>query len=324
MIPKVIVSPKFDSQKIIFNLPKCDVEVSFDPEISQEYFSLIKALDGTRTITELSSQFVSLSKKNLHEFIDELYSHNIVDDCSLPEGRLGIDVLFEIEDLTNELLYKTLYKNPFWLACQNAKTKGDIPLNVIYGQVIENYHFLFRESYFDAPVLSYVGNLNVRLALNAFFAEEYGHDELLLQSLNSVGITRSQLSMTMPLPETMGLCNALAYWSHNDPLFFFTTLGVLEGKDIKQDSFIEAAIRMGFPSKFIDPVQTHSNINLKGEHGNLTREIFSAIPIIDIETIKRLRSQTYLFVELYDALYTGIWNYYSNPDNKLLRLVNEI
>lgn len=323
MIPKFAFLPQYDDQKVIFNLPEQDVEILLDSS-HEIYTNLLNSIDGKTSIESLYKKFDISNKNNIQKFINQLYQSNVIDDVSFPEGRSGLDVLLELEDLTNELLYKKLYKNIFWQKCQNATAKDDIPINVMYGQVIENYHFLFRESYFDAPVLSYVGNLKIRLAMNAFFAEEYGHDELIIKSLFNIGITRSQLNMTMPLPETMALCNSLAYWSHNDPLFFFTTLGVLEGKDIKQDSFIDAALRMGLDNQFISPVQSHSNINLSGEHGNLTREIFSAIPIIDLETIKRLRAQTYLFIDLYDALYTAVWDYYSNINNPLLRLVDEI
>jgi hypothetical protein len=238
------------------------------------------------------------------------------------EGRSGVDVLLEIEDLSNKLLYKTLYNNIFWKRCMEAEKPGDIPAMVVHGMVVENYHFLFRESYFDAPVLSYVPNTAVRLAMNEFFAEEYGHDELLLQGLNKIGVTREDLAHTVPLPETMALCNALAYWAHNDPLFFFTTLGILEGKDVRQDTFLDAAYRVGADAEFIKPVKAHSDINLKGEHGSLTRKIFWRIPVIDLETVRRLRAQTHLFIEMYDAFYTAIWDHYSAAP-QLLRKIDQ-
>lgn len=323
MLPCIIVQPNLELKKCVFKTPSKNIELHYSEHEKDSIFRLLNAIDGTKPIKKLADDFSSDISFDIESFINEMYSHHIIEDRSFPEGRSGIDALFELEDLANELLYKKLYKNSFWQACQSAKTKEDIPLNVMRGIVIENYHFLHRESYFDAPALSYVGNTNVRLAMNEFFAEEYGHDELLLKSLHSIGITRKELSMTIPLPQTMAMCNALAYWAHNDPIFFFTTFGILEGKDIKQDTFIESAIRIGLEKDFIVPVQAHSNINIKSDHGSLTRKIFYQIPIIDLPTIKRLRSQTYLFIELYDDFYTGIWNHYSNS-SKLIRHLNDI
>ncbi|WP_336600186.1 iron-containing redox enzyme family protein [Paraburkholderia bengalensis] len=235
-------------------------------------------------------------------------------------ARSGLDVLLELEDLANELLYRTLYANVFWEKCTSAGARDDIPLNVVHGMIVENYHFLFRESYFDAPVLSYVANTGVRLAMNEFYAEEYGHDELLLKSLGTLGVTREDLARTVPLPQTMALCNALAFWAHSDPLFFFSTLGILEGKDIKQDSFLDAAYRIGVDPVLLKPVKAHSDINLNGGHGSLTRKIFARIPAINEADVQRMRAQTHLFIELYDQFYAGIWEHYSTSPMLLRKL----
>jgi hypothetical protein len=249
-----------------------------------------------------------------------LKEHGLLHKHVRAKGRTGKEVLLEIEDLSNKLLYKTLYKNVFWKKCSHAQTLNDIPINVVYGLIIENYHFLHRESYFDAPVLSYVSNTAVRLVMNEFYAEEYGHDELILKSLETIGISRDDLSQTAPLPETMALCNALAYWAHNDPLFFYTTLGILEGKDIKQDSFLDAAYRIGVSTELLSPVKAHSDINLNGKHGTLTRKIFSQIPVINEKEFQRMKAQTHLFIELYDQFYSGIWKFYANTDTPLRKI----
>ncbi|WP_320533878.1 iron-containing redox enzyme family protein [Robbsia andropogonis] len=290
---------------------------------SDEASDLLESLAKDRNLSDLSDVLPTRSAEHVRSLINSLASHGIIRPVVPVTGKTGLEALLEIEDLSNRLLYQTLYRNPFWVNCARAEKPGDIPNSVIYGMVIENYHFLFRESYFDAPVLSYVPNTSVRLAMNEFYAEEYGHDELLLEALNHIGISRDDLAHTIPLPQTMALCNSLAYWAHNDPLFFFTTLGILEGKDIKQDSFLDAAYRVAIDPDFIKPVKAHSDINLKGEHGSLTRKIFANIPVVDNETIRRMRTLTYLFIELYDTFYTGVWRHYSTTDD-LLRRVDHI
>ncbi|PYE21307.1 iron-containing redox enzyme family protein [Paraburkholderia silvatlantica] len=290
---------------------------------ADETASLLNSLTEERDVAQLASLLPTRSTEHVHTLVDHLAVHGIIRPVVPSIGRTGLDALLEIEDLSNRLLYQTLYRNEFWINCSNATKPGDIPQSVIYGMVIENYHFLFRESYFDAPVLSYVPNTDVRLAMNEFFAEEYGHDELLLKALNQIGISREDLAHTVPLPQTMALCNSLAYWSHNDPLFFFTTLGILEGKDIRQDSFLDAAYRIGIDSDFLKPVKAHSDINLQGEHGSLTRKIFSKIPVVDNETMRRMRALTHLFIELYDAFYSSVWQHYSST-GELLRRIDKL
>ena len=300
-----------------------EFEIEAGAITADETAGLLDSLAEDRDVDELAGLLPARSRENVRTLMAYLAAHGIIRPVVPSTGKTGLDALLEIENLSNRLLYDTLYRNEFWVNCSKAAKPGDIPEPVIYGMVIENYHFLFRESYFDAPVLSYVPNTNVRLAMNAFFAEEYGHDELLLKSLNQIGISREDLAHTVPLPQTMALCNSLAYWSHNDPIFFFTTLGILEGKDIRQDSFLDASYRVGVDPDFLKPVKAHSDINLKGEHGSLTRKIFSQIPVVDEETMRRLRAQTHLFIELYDAFYSAVWRHYSHA-GELLRHVDRI
>lgn len=282
---------------------------------------LLSLMDGTRAVADLQRLCPPVSEAAILDLIEALDRAAMLDGDAAPDLRSGIDALLEIEDLTNDLLYKTLYRNVFWAKMHEAAP--DTPVNVLYGMCIENYHFLHRESYFDAPVLSYVGNTKVRLLINEFYDEEYGHDEILLRALNSIGISREDLRETMPLPETMALCHALAYLSMYDPVFFFTTLGILEGQELKEgttDSYLSCCKKLRLDRSFWRPIEAHANINLKGNHGSLTRMIFSNIPSIDADTMRRLRSQTHLFVELYDRFYTAIWDYYSRTDTLLRRI----
>lgn len=237
-----------------------------------------------------------------------------------PAGPLsGRELLALVEDVYNRLAMRTLQRNPFWRAMVEAPAR--VPHNVFYGMCIENYHLLFRESYFDAPVLSYPASRQVRFLVNEFYCEEIGHDELLLQALESIGLSRDGLFASVPLDETMALCNALSYWARHDPLFFFTTLGPLEGRDVEIDSYVVAARGKGLPEAFVGPILAHANINKSSKHGLLTREVFDAIPAVSARDAVRILRTTPLFIDVYDRFYAGAWNFYRDSA-ELLRPVD--
>jgi hypothetical protein len=283
----------------------------------------ITRMTGDFTLAELTAAEPGLAPPDVANLVESLDRAGLIDDVEPAHFRRGSEVILEVEDLTEERCAETIYKNPFWQTCLNARRPGDLPEKLALGMVIENWHFLFRESYFDAPVLSYVPNTAVRLLLNRFFSEEYGHDDILLRALNFAGLSREDMADAIPLPATMALCNALAFWAHSDPIFFFTTLGLLEGQGMKHDSFIEACERSGIPDGIVGPLKAHANINLKSSHGNLTRAIFQQIPAIDADTIERIKHQIPLFVDLYDEFYTAVWRYYTS-DAPLLRRVSAL
>lgn len=308
-----------DDDGVVVDRDGLEFVVAVDGVPPADLHRLLSDMDGTRTVDELAA--TAGDPALVADVVAHLDRNALLDDAATPEVRSGLDVLLELEDLAADLQDRIMDRNVFWSTLRNPPP--DLNRNVMYGFVIENYHFLFRESYFDSPVLSYQPSTRIRLLMNEFYAEEYGHDELLLRGLNSIGITREDLADTMPLPQTMAMCNALAYWAMTDPVFFFTTLGILEGKDIKegeQDFFLDACDQLGMDPGFVKPVRAHARINRDGEHGNLTRAIFREVACVDPVTVRRLRAQTHLFYELYDAFYRGVWDFYSTSPTLLRRV----
>jgi hypothetical protein len=281
---------------------------------------VLSQCDGSRTLAQVSALNTALEPQAISEFLDTLAHSNLAYRTDSGEHYLsGDEAILIIEDLQAELLHKTLYANKFWQALQ---TPTEVPANVYYGMAIENFNFLYRESWFDSPVLNYVASEKARLKMNEFYGEEYGHDELIFKALATLGITAEQIRASVPLPETLALCNALAYWAATDPLFFFTTMGILEGKDIEVDSYIIAMQQSGkISDAFIAPILAHANINIGAEHGVLTRELFAEIPVVTLEQLNGMKANTHVFVELYDDFHTAVWEHYANTDT-LLRSVN--
>lgn len=233
----------------------------------------------------------------------------------------GRSLILAVEDLYNRLSAKTLQQNPFWRAL--VDTPELVPDNVYYGMCIENYHLLYRESYFDSPALSFAYSQDLRQRFNQFYSDELGHDRLLLKSLESIGLRESALFCSVPLRETMALCNALSYWARHDPLFFFTTLGPLEGRDVEVDSYVHACRTKGLQDSFVGPIEIHANINKHSEHGLLSRNLFETIPSVSVVDATRILRQTALFVAIYDQFYCAIWDRYRTGKD-LLRAVAEI
>ena len=292
-------------------LTRDGLEFAIEPEESSlaELHTFLAGLDGSRKLLEIQRDFDVPKRARLDLVIADLDRHTLLDDAAPVHARSGSQALMDLEDLANELMEETIYRNVFWVNVHSDA--GQCPPSAFYGLALENYHFLAREALFNSPVLPFVSNTRARHLINEFYISEYGHDELVLRALNAVGISRDVAQDSMPLPQTLALCNALSYWASNDPIFFFATLGVLEGKDTDEDLFIAACERNALPPDFIGPMRQHSNINRNSEHGNLTRLIFAEIPLVDDETMGRLRRQTKLFVKMYDDFYTAIWNHYT-------------
>ncbi|HEX2872053.1 MAG TPA: hypothetical protein VHP33_12370 [Polyangiaceae bacterium] len=297
----------------------------FDVELTglapADFGAIAAQLQGAATVDSIYASLPENLRPHLSTVVRELERMSLLDDMARPAARPALDVLYELEDLTNELLDATVYQNPFWVNLQ-APVLG-FSANVLYGFAIENYHFLARECAFDSPLLSFPGSATIRKMMNDFYVDEHGHDGLVasgIRALDSVGISTDALADSVPLPTTQTLCHALTYWAYSDPVFFLSTLGLLEGKQQKKDSFISACERFGLDERFVAPIRNHANINLKGGHANLSRLIFEHLPPLDAPTVERLRRSTRLFIEIYDRFFSGVWEHYSQAGN-LIRTV---
>lgn len=238
-------------------------------------------------------------------------------DCS------GREFILAFEELMDQQMEQSVQRNKFWTAMREAPE--NVPRPVYWGMCLENYQILAREPLFDGPVLAYPGNHAVRVALNRFYAEELGHDRLLMHSLCSLGLAEDDVRSSIPLPTTWALIDGLAYWARFDPLFFAATLGVLEGREVAEDAFVDAARKKQLPKAFVEPIMGHARINAEGRHGELSREVFAAIDIVNAAEQERLKELLPLFITLYNNFYAGIWEHYSvmadgaSPDGNFLR-----
>lgn len=319
LLPRLVGPAAAEADRLVVDRGDTTFELVLEPEQRDVVHGLLEGMDGTRDVRALAAA-ARIPDTAVEDLVAMLDRHCLVRDAAGATAVSGLDALFEIEDLTNDLLYATLYRNDYWRAITDPG--AEVPPLVLHGTAVENYHFLLREAWFDAPVLSFPASRGVRAVLAEFFAEEDGHDELLLRAILALGPTREDVADTIPLRTTLALCNALAYWSRTDPLFFLTTLGVLEGKDVAVDSFVLACERHGLAESFVGPLRTHAEINLRGGHGNLAREVFARIAGVDRATLDRLLRRTRLFVSLYDQFYQGIWDHYATASTLLRRLAD--
>lgn len=322
MRPRIACKVNIYKEQIILSQDGRDFCFQINGRTRETLQKLFSMMDGTRTISELEQIFFPNNPGAINTILRHLDEQCLLDDAAELRIHSGSGTLLQLETLINELLDDRINKNEFTNKINS--TISDLPINVLYGFVIEQYHFLSQKCYFVSPVLGFQSLKNVRQLINELYCREYGQDELLIEALNAIGISREELAETMPLPETMAMCNGLTYWANFEPLFFFSTLGVLADQTLKNfEIYLKACERFELGDRFIDPIRQLVTTKLRNEQENLTRRIFQEIVHIDKETQQRFRGQTYLFIEMYNNLHTAIWKHYSSTSN-LLRRVSAI
>lgn len=289
------------------------------PVTPDEAYNFLLLLDGKTSIPDIiKKNKTKISCEDATLLIDCLSESGLLTRNLPADFVSGKEAILEIEDVQNRLMDKSIYNNILWEKCA---TPNEVPENVFIGMAIENYHLLSRGSSFDAHALYFHGCRKTRHAMNSVFCSEHGHAEIILSALMLLGMREDDIINSVPLPQTLGLANSLAFWSANDPLFFFSTMEMLEGKEHAVDSYVLAMEKSGkMNPMFVKKIKSHTLINIEQNHTNFGRQLLSNIPVISRDALTKMKRQTHLFVELYDAYYRAIWDHYSRP-NTLLRFI---
>lgn len=289
------------------------------PVDSQSAYDILGQINGETTTRELINQWkAKIEPEDLVQLLDAMQEFGLVlkNNSAYMSGKAA---MLEIEDEQHAWLHALLYKNPLWEALFQPAA---VPKNVYLGMAIETYHLLAHGAVFDSPALSFQGARQTRKEMSEVFCEENGHYEIFLSALMAEGFTKEEIRNSVPLAETKGLINALAFWSANDPLFFFSCMEIIEGKDNEVDTVVNAMERSGKLSpEFVKKIKSHSLVNIEEGHASFGRRLLSGIDVVNPFDVERAIRQTKLFVELYHHFYLAVWEYYSNEHNPVLRTI---
>jgi len=319
--PKLNASINRYQNEIIFSQEGRDFAFQINGQAEKSLHKVLLMMDGTNSLTKLQQTFSSSNPEAINYLVRYLDEKKLLDDASNIKFNSGLDILLELEDLTKELFTKKSTQNKFLFITPDI---SDLSINVIYGFAIEAYHFFANQAYIDASTLSFQGSNQIRQLINQLYCKEYGQEVFLLEALSFVGINNKDLIDVIPLPQTMSICNSLAYWASFDSLFYFSILGFLANQNLTNfNYYLQTCERLNVNSNFIESIRKLI-VNLQNSKlDNISHKIFQQISHIDQQTKQRLRGQIYLFAETYINYHDAILNYYSS-NNSLLRRVSAI
>lgn len=328
MYPRLRADVTIGATQIELHTGREVLEVQPPEELTADALTgLLTRLDGTKSFEE-QAVLADLDSVTLDRILRPALAMGLIDDARQPCASSGLAVFSRLEDTLNRLLEDLVFSGPFWTAILHEPETLDP--RVFYGFGIENWFFLFHEHEFDSAVLSHPASNRMRAMLNEFYHEEHRHDDIVVRAFEPLGIRKSDLIESRPLPTTTALIKMLSWWARTDPLFFMATIGVLEGRldtesedlngRVVYDSFLAACERAQVSTSFVEPMRAHAKVNASHNHGSVSRELFAEVAGVDALSENRWLGKAHLFVETYAAFFNGILAYYRNPHNPLLRI----
>ncbi|MEO1373364.1 MAG: hypothetical protein AAFW70_03370 [Cyanobacteria bacterium J06635_10] len=319
--PKLAASINSYQEQIIFSQEGRDFAFQVNSQTGNKLKKILGMMDGTNSLTKLQEMFSLNHPEAINSLVGYLDENKLLDDASDINIESSLITLLELESFTNELLKNQVFENKFRSIEPDA---CDLQLNVIYGFAVEMYHFFERKAYIESSALSVPGSREIRQLINQIYCKEYGQDRLLLEALNSIGISNEDLIDTIALPQTMALCNSLAYWASFDSLFYFSILGVLANQNMKNlTSYLQICEELKMDSDFLNAIKKLIISQQNSEVQNIAHQIFQELDRVDEQAKQRLKRQMHLFAEMYSNFSNAMFDY-SSHTHSLLRQVSAI
>ncbi len=316
LYPKLAASVNSYEDRIVFSQEGRNFTLSITAKTGEKLKRILMMMDGRNSLRKLQQLFSPQHPDYITDLVHYLEEKKLIDDAAHFSRDIAVIFLVELEDLSKNLIINQVLKNKL--------DSSDLQLHVIYGFAVEFYHLFANKAYIESALLNFAGSTQIQELINQLYCQEYGQDKLLLKALNSIGISDEDLIETIPLPQTMALCNDLAYWASFDSLFYFSILGILTNQNIANlELYLQTAEDLSINSSFLEVIKALINSQRNIKATNISHQIFKEISHIDKQTQQRLKSQIYLFAEIYSNFYTAIFNYYASTQ-VLLRRVSDI
>lgn len=256
---------KLESQLVTIAYLDCEYVFELEGAVSdEETKDVLVQLSQGRC---LSTQYLTEAQQKCVNSLDDIGV--IEESYTLSNGISSKKLLSDLEHLSRRL------KN------ENGDTK--------FEEALKNGNLTFRawtlwtfQYYFithnavgcvSPALMSFSGE--AKAILENFIADEIGHDKLILKSLLALKLSQEVVEATTPLPQTSVLLSYLKHLANTSPWSLAFVLSIFEGTEEDGEYYLLALRSSGLPSEWIRPQEIHHEINVSGNHYNISRELFS-------------------------------------------------
>jgi len=250
--------------------------------------------------------------------VEDRYLSDISPIVRAADGEAQLKAYFDLCDHWA----REIFLRPFWTTLLN----GTAPTNQIIGWGIEFYHRTVGADEHNELSVRYCFNEDIRLALTEHFHEELGHGEMFLDGLQTLGLNRSSIAESAPLPTTRALIDYMSHLARTDSIGYLGCYGVLHSPRIGQTAeavasqFTSFAALYPYARGLIGKICEHAMLDVQLGHDQIHLESY----VRDFGTLDARNALTVVdaahgMVRVFCEFFDGIYSYYRSPGAKVPR-----
>lgn len=256
--------------------------------------------------------------------LSQLYRDNFIREGSQErEGLSGIEFYTLLRDWITERALESVNKVSYTTDLINGRwTK-----RMFTGFALELYHFFTAVFDHSSTAVASARHPEIKRVWVQFLYEEHSHPKLMAACAEALGVPRSQVFLSRPLPTTQARISHLTNLARSEPLAYAAVVAYIESTagdsrsnddGTESDRFIKMLREQyDLPPLYIENVMKHRVENVVGDHSNVGLSVFKHVPFIDDATQKRIIASVEESMEVEEQYITGLHSYYTNEANPI-------
>lgn len=257
--------------------------------------------DDIRAIVETFDELGLMRREEPTDLIPvESFLRKVEDSCVMWKRQIGF-----------HLLYRQLFD-------------GEAHKRVFVGLFQETYHYVKAAPKHISVAIAHCKNDAWERLLNDYFIDECSHSELILKTLENLGVRRERAVDAHPIIGTMSLVNMLCEIGRNSTLAYLACTRLFEAtrEDAAdaENAWKEIAGRYEVDVKALEPFLNHMRGDVVSDHGSLFAQALAGEKYVDAKEAHYAVNCLHDLKHSYDQFHDQVIQYYSDISNYVPRL----
>lgn len=305
-----------DSMYMIVGQDYFDLTQEFGPV--EKFLEVKSYFDGRHSVREIS-ELTGVTYDDIKGIVDTFAELGLMRQEE-PVDLIPVDsFLRRVEDSCvmwkRQIGFHRLYRQLF---------EGAASKRVFIGVFQETYHYVKAAPRHISVAIAHCKDDYWERLLTEYFNDECDHSELILRTLENLGVQRDRAVSAHPIIGTMSLINMLCEIGRSSTLAYLACTRLFEASredaNDAEEAWKEIAGKYGVEAKAIEPFINHMMGDVISDHGSLLARALKNEKYIDAKEAHYAVNCLHDLKHSYDQFHDQVIQYYSDISNYVPRL----
>jgi hypothetical protein len=293
-------------------------EVSEELGSREKFLEFKRYLDGRHTVRDICDS-TGLPDTNVDALIASFEQMGLL-RSETPQINIPAKDFVERIDATCAMWSRQIgFHRLFGLLQQ-----GSVRKEVFQGLMLETYHYVNSAAKHIAVAIAHCGDSQHRTLLQRYFVDEHDHAELLLRTLENIGISRDLALSAHPVIGTLSLINMLCDIGRTSTLAYLCCTSLFEARKTEasagQAAFERIAANYNWSVEDVSPIVSHLLQDVAADHTSLIAEALRDTEYVTAADADRAVNGLHDLKHSFDQFHDQILSYYIDISNYIPRL----